>query len=121
MERSWLAHYQITKPERTSAAEDVFDGMRGGVFGAVLHSSDSQAEELYDFLAFLHERDPDGARSKTVREIVEEHLLPERTVPQDLLEKQPPPMPDPDGGPCGDGVCDGNEQANPNLCPEDCP
>jgi hypothetical protein len=88
VERKWLAHYQITRPERTASAQVVFDEMPGGVYGAVLHSTEKQATELYAFLEFLQERDPGGERSRTVREVAVS---------------------------AGDGVCDALEQANPNL------
>jgi len=31
------------------------------------------------------------------------------------------PGPGPGGAPCGDGVCDERERADPSLCPQDCP
>jgi hypothetical protein len=33
---------------------------------------------------------------------------------------QPPPAPSGPAGKCGDGTCDEAEQANPDLCPQDC-
>jgi len=77
IERKWLTHYQVTEPERTAAAQEVFEGMDSGVYGAVVHSVASQAEELYKFLEFLHDYDPDGEYSRTVSEVIEEELIPE--------------------------------------------
>jgi hypothetical protein len=119
VQRSWLAHYQITKPERTALAKSTFDGLLSGVYGVVLHSSTQEESQLYDYLSFLNERDPSGSRSRTVREVVEGGVLPEREIPAALLETKLPPGGEP--SPCGDGVCDAMEQANPTLCPQDCP
>lgn len=87
IERKWLAHYQITEPQRTVAAMEVFGEMDCGVYGAVVHSIASQAEELYKFLEFLHEYDPDGEYSKTVTEVIEEGLLPEVRLSDEVINE----------------------------------
>ena len=126
--RKWLAHYQITNPERQKTAQTVFDSMNPSyVYGVVTHSASGvQEEEYYNFLEFLHARDPEGKKSKTVSEIIDQKLLPEETISTDLLNQMTPPIAkkprQPEGklGKCGDGVCDEFEKANPNLCLNDC-
>ncbi len=87
--RKWLAHYQITTPERQEAAQTVFSSLNcSHVYGAVTHSASGvQEEEYYDFLEFLHSRDPGASKSRTVSEVIEQGLLPERTICADLLNK----------------------------------
>jgi len=85
IERKWLAHYQITTYQRQDLARTAFDSMDSGVYGAVTHSVQEQAEAYYHFLEFLHSRDPTGEKSRTVSEIVEQELLPEKTLPDELL------------------------------------
>ena len=125
--RKWLTHYQITTPERQKTAQTVFDSMNPSyVYGVVTHSASGvQEEEYYNFLEFLHSRDPEGKKSRTVSEIIDQKLLPEETISTDLLNQMTPPIAkplQPEGklGKCGDGVCDEFEKANPNLCSNDC-
>lgn len=87
IERKWLAHYQITNPQRTKAAMEAFGKLDGGVYGVVLHSTTSEAQELYEFLEFLHQYDPDGRYSKTVTEIIEEGLLPEVRLSDEVINE----------------------------------
>lgn len=90
VKRYWLAHYQITTPERTEAAKRTLAAMASAVYGVVLHSSAREAVELEKLLTFLSELDPTGSGSMTVREIVESGILPERELPQHLLDEKPP-------------------------------
>lgn len=85
IQRKWLAHYQITIQEGQMAAQSVFNSMDSGVYGAVTHSIQEQAEPYYSFLEFLHSKDPTGELSRTVTEIIEQGLLPERQIPDELL------------------------------------
>lgn len=85
IQRKWLAHYQITTPARQTAAQSVFNSMDSGAYGAVTHSIQEQAEPYYSFLEFLHSKDPTGELSRTVTEIIEQGLLPERQIPDELL------------------------------------
>lgn len=114
IERRWLAHYQICRDEQEAEAPPELDAMTVGVYGVVTHSIADQAEPLYRFLEHLHALDPGGARSRTVRGIIEEGLLPEQSVSAAALEASSP------AALCGDGVCDAKEQADPGLCPGDC-
>lgn len=76
--RKWLAHYQIFKDEK--AGETMFSSMDSGAYGVVAHSSRGDADEYYEFLEFLHKKDPGGGGSKTVSEIIEGELLPEEQM-----------------------------------------
>ncbi|MEW6068378.1 MAG: hypothetical protein AB1610_08825 [Nitrospirota bacterium] len=127
IERKWLAHYQITTPERQKLAQTAFDSPNPSyVYGVVTHSaSGMQEEEYYNFLEFLHSRDTGGKKSRTISEIIDQKLLPEETISTDLLNEKTSPLsipPQPAGkiGKCGDGICDEIEKANPRLCPRDC-
>ncbi|MEI7528434.1 MAG: hypothetical protein WCK76_05765 [Elusimicrobiota bacterium] len=62
------------------AAEKVFSGMKGGVYGAAFKSSPSEFGAFYAWLQFLKGRDPRGGRSRTVSAVVEEKLLAEKVV-----------------------------------------
>ena len=84
--RKWLAHYQITTSARVAEGQRVFDSMRRGVFGGVVHSTTDQAAALVEFMDFLAERDPTGRGSKTVGQIIDSGVLPERSLPPDALE-----------------------------------
>jgi len=87
--RKWLAHFQITTPERREAGGTVFSSMNAShVYGVITHSAAGvQEQECYKFLEFLHSVDPQGNRSRTVSEVIEQQLLPEKTVSGDLLDQ----------------------------------
>ncbi len=79
IQRYWLAHYQLY--QGSDEAKEVFDKLDGNqAYGGVIHSFEDQAEYLYDFMEFLHEKDPTAERSKTVSEIIEQGLLPINTM-----------------------------------------
>jgi hypothetical protein len=78
IERKWLTHGQIYRDEK--GAEDVFNSMSSGVYGAVIHSNPTQAQTLKEFMDFLHSKDPTGQYSRTVSEIIESNLLPEEEI-----------------------------------------
>ena len=85
IQRKWLAHYQIY--QNITAAENIFNSMdHGQVFGGVVHSNIQNAESYYLFLEFLHSKDPQGIKSKTVSKIIEQELIPEKTIPDYLLK-----------------------------------
>ena len=90
IDRKWLCHAQTTTPQRAQGAMKVFAGMESGVYGSVNHSSAWEQASFDAWLDFLHEQDPKGAKSRTVSEVIEEKLLPEKTIAKDLLETQQP-------------------------------
>lgn len=92
--RKWLTHYQITTPERQKLAQTVFSSLNSSyVYGVVTHSAFGvQEEEYYNFLEFLHSKDPEGNKSRTVSEIIEQGLVPERTISTDLLNEKFAPI-----------------------------
>jgi hypothetical protein len=79
--RRWLTHFQTTHLDRVEAARKVFDGMNTGVYGSVNHSARREQEAFNAWLDFLHERDPEGVRDRTVSEVIDEKLIPERELP----------------------------------------
>jgi hypothetical protein len=119
IQRSWLAHAQITNSQSRQKAQTVLGGLTSGVYGAVLHSSQSETTELLAWLDYVHQLDPAGARSRTLSEVIEQRLLPESALTDTQLSVEYPRTTV--QGKCGDGFCDAVEQANPNLCPGDCP
>ena len=78
--RKWLSHYNIAVLEREEKAEPVFDSLEGGLYGVVTHSLVYNDEPFYNFLELAHSKDPQGQKSKTVSEIIEERLLPEEKI-----------------------------------------
>ena len=77
IKRYWLAHYQIYNG--VEAGEKIYNSLGNDqVYGVVLHSFENQAESLYEFMEFLHEKDSLADKSKTVSEIIEGKLLPKK-------------------------------------------
>ena len=119
--RKWLTHFQVTTDTRQKEGQAAFAAMGGAqVYGAVTHSIERQAQPFYDFLAFLSQQDPGANRTRTVSEILDGALLPEKTLSQELVSKKYVGEDKPPKGKCGDGVCDAMEKKNPKLCPGDC-
>ncbi|NDJ76634.1 MAG: hypothetical protein GYB65_10280 [Chloroflexi bacterium] len=116
--RRWLTHFQIY--QNPFAAIDIVNEMDSGVYGVATHAVRGQDQPLYIFMDFLHSRDPEGAMSRTTATAIEESGLPEIELPDVVINGEfdvVRPRPD---SPCGDGVCDDVEQAQPDLCPQDC-
>lgn len=111
--RKWLTHFQANNEERELKAEKVFSSMKSGVYGAVFHSMDMEKRSFDSYLEFLHTQDPKGEKSKTVNEIIEQGLLPEKKLTEDSLKSN-------GNKKCGDNICDNIEKTNPDLCPKDC-
>jgi len=61
--------------------------MTSGVYGVVVHSVANQAERLAEFIDFLAGRHPGGARSVTVREVIERGLLAHVELTEALLRE----------------------------------
>jgi hypothetical protein len=107
IKRNWLAHYQAY--QKRQDAEATFSSVVAGhVYGAVFHSSSQNAAEFYPYLEFLHAKDPGGAMSRTVSEIVDPKLLPEETLPAEYINTGHDACERPDGG-----IPDGGQ---PPLC-----
>lgn len=121
IKRKWLTHHGIEFSSQIKAQE-VFNSMTNSeVYGVIVHSMSMQLESYSAFLKFLHSKDPTGKRSKTVSEIIEQKLLPEKMISKELLKEKPTKLPLAiNDKKCGDGICDEFEKANPNLCPKDC-
>lgn len=135
IERKWLAHTQITTAELEGNAEKTFATLNSlEVYGGATHSVEGEQEDEFGaFLDFLHSKDPSGIRSRTVSEIIEQKLLPEKDVSAYLLEtygsfhygqqnntnNQIPPVIRNSSTLCGDGVCDQVEKTK-GVCPQDC-
>lgn len=121
IKRKWLNHFQVTTAEREKSAEEMFNTMNSSqVSGSVTHSLEGEAESFYSFLEFLHSKDPSGINSRTVTEVIDEKLIPEKTVTDEQLAAKYSAPSDSLNKLCGDGVCDAAEKANQYLCPMDC-
>lgn len=132
IKRYWLTHYQANSAEREPKGENSFSSMTSGVYGTVFHSFKQEKPHFDAYLEFLHSKDSKGDKSKTVSEIIEQKLIPEKEISEDLLKEklfqsQPKTLNDNKQLPqkeilkkCGDNICDAVETANPNLCPTDC-
>lgn len=130
IERKWLSHFLFHKDMKASI--DTFQSMNGKqVFGGVVHSTYNAGQDnaTIQFIEFLGQIDPAGTRSKTVSEIIEERLLPQKRVSKTLLqridtEKAPNIRKNifskKNKGRCGDKICDNHEKFKPGLCPQDC-
>ncbi len=80
IERKWLTHYQINNNRDGGQAMRTIMRMNEGAYGVVVHSFKRQLSSYVAYIEFLHGIDPSASHSKTVSEIVEEKLIPERVV-----------------------------------------
>lgn len=80
-ERKWLAHYQISDLKREKSAEETFYSMVKGVFGTSAGSAEVGSEAIFNWLDFLHQRDRDSLKSRTVSEVIKKKILPEKNLP----------------------------------------
>ena len=80
VERRWLNHSLIMDDETLENAKQAYSSMRLGVYGVVTHSVKIQAEKMIKFMDFLHSRDPKGEKCKTLSEMIESKLLPEKQI-----------------------------------------
>jgi hypothetical protein len=89
IERKWLTHYVMTSEE---AAENVFNAMpAGGVYGVVNQSVPRDLQAVLDYLEFLHTTDPQAKMSRTVSQIIEQKLLPEKKLSNAQVHTLIPP------------------------------
>jgi hypothetical protein len=90
IERRWLTHHFMKEAQ---AAENAFSSMRSGVYGTVNHSSPHELQDFIAYLDFLHQVDPQGKKSRTVSEVIEQKLLPEKRLTDAQVNTLPPPPP----------------------------
>lgn len=88
--RKWLCHSQTTSLDRVKNAKRVFSTMRSGVYGSVNHSSPREQASFDAWLAFLHEQDPKGTMSRTVSEVIDQRLLPQKEIADAVLNASLP-------------------------------
>ncbi len=89
IKRKHLTHAQITNEKLRLEAEKIFSKMKSTeVYWGVAHSIDKnvatwnlhEAESFMKFLDFIHSQDPTGEKSRTLSEVIEENLLPEKEI-----------------------------------------
>ncbi len=102
IERKWLAHHFLGK---ANPAKKVFSSMHTGVYGTVNHSSPGELQTFLEYLEFLHQVDPQGEKSRTISEIIEQKLLPEKQLSTAQINAFYPPP----------------QRSPVTLAPEDCP
>jgi hypothetical protein len=83
--KKFLVHYTLFTQDNLIEAQKTIRSLKSGVYGVVTHSISRQAKHFYTFLETLHDMDPDGEKSKTVTEIIEQKLIPEKILPDDIL------------------------------------
>jgi hypothetical protein len=86
IQRKWLAHYQINNNKNAGQAMKTMLQMKKGAYGVVMHSFRRQLSSFSAFIEFLHGIDSESAWSRTVSEIIEQKLLPERQVDLDKIQ-----------------------------------
>ena len=80
IKRYWLSHYKIDQYEGQEIGKTTYNNMRNGVFGSIAHSTDNGIDGYMTWIDFLHSKDPNGSKSKTLSQIIVDHLIPERPV-----------------------------------------
>jgi acetyl esterase/lipase len=81
IERKWLSHYPIGPSNNEIIAEDKFKELNNkSVFVGVCHNYEHEQEAYYRFIDFLHEQDSSGQNSRTITEVIESKILPEKEV-----------------------------------------
>lgn len=84
--RKWLANCHIGNDNKQKEAQYVFNSMSSGVYGVFVHSFSHEEKGYLNFLEFLHSKDPEGRKSRTVAEIIEQHLLFQEIIPQEIID-----------------------------------
>lgn len=118
----WLTHYQTTKLESVRRAKEIFLTLGSNkVYGSVNHNSKREEEAFMKYLEFLHSQDPKGKMSRTLTEVIESKLIPEKEINlNEIIKKEREAVINAGNAKCGDGICDIFEQANPRVCVRDC-
>jgi hypothetical protein len=86
IERKWLTHYQINDNANTDQATKIVLAMGQGAYGVVVHSFEKQLPSFAAYIEFLHSIDSEAVYSRTMSEIVEEKLIPEKAVDLDKIQ-----------------------------------
>lgn len=81
IERKWLTHGRILTEVNLKEAKNQFNSINNNaVYGGVVHSKPQEVPYMLQFMDFLHEKDPTGAKSMTMTEIIELERLPEKKI-----------------------------------------
>lgn len=80
IERKWLAHYQINNNRNSGQAMRTILSMKQGLYGVVMHSFKRQLSSFAAYIEFLYGIDPSASHSKTISEVVEQKLIPDKAV-----------------------------------------
>lgn len=77
--RKWLSHYLIPNEEYKQKAIKSFGKTNpNSVYGVIAHSTANQYSAFYSYLNYVHQKDPRGSKSKTVSQVINQKLLPEK-------------------------------------------
>ncbi|MBI5524836.1 MAG: hypothetical protein HY897_00730 [Deltaproteobacteria bacterium] len=86
IERHWLGHF-IGFVDIPGAEAEFNDMPPSQVYGTIFHSSTNDEAAFNTYVEFLHAKDPAGSGSRTVSQVIEEKLIPEQTLPQNLVDE----------------------------------
>jgi hypothetical protein len=86
IERKWVTHFQINNNRDSGQAMRTMLRMQAGTYGVVMHSFKRQLSSFAAFIEFLYGIDPSASHSRTISEVIEQRLIPEKPV--DLLKIQ---------------------------------
>lgn len=86
--RRWLAHTFLDTSAELDSAKSTFLTIANGVYGAVNHSDDDAELAIADqWIEFLHQQDPSGAKSVTLTGAIEGQLLPVQAIDSAVLNQ----------------------------------
>lgn len=121
VKRSWLTHSSSISLGKFTKTKDEFSKLTSGAYGVVTHSAMSDNHDeispLIQLMDYWHSLDPNGYNSKTVSEIIEGKLIPEKSI---TINENSNTNPQGTNPLCADNICDAYERQNPQVCPQDC-
>ncbi len=85
IERKWLTHFDIGTRETALNAEAKFSSMNSGVFSVITHNDPDKIVPLEKFLDYIHSKDPNAGKSRTISEVIDQGLIPEKKLPEGVL------------------------------------
>jgi len=86
IERKWISNYDLRTVNEIMLAEGKFNSITSGIFSVVTHNSDGNVLGLEKLMDYIHAQDPNGNKSRTVPGAIEEKLVPEKALPENLLQ-----------------------------------
>lgn len=89
IERKWLSHFQITSEDFLSAAIETSEKLNSSAaYGVAFQSLEEQTALYHAYLDYLYSIDPEGLNSKTLTQVIEKKLLPEKSMLKEAINRQ---------------------------------